>query len=272
MAAISFVTDLSDERLADYRNLKDRQLAEASGKFIAESELCVRRLLTSTHTVESLVLTAPRLASLEPTLAALLPRHAQLPVFVVPQQVLDGVAGLHVHRGCLAVGRRPISVTLPPGARRVLVLEELVDVDNVGALVRNGAALGADGLLLSPGCADAYYRKAIRTSAGAVFDLPVLRARAWPDDLLALRERHGLSLMGAVLDEGATPLDRFVPPPAFALVLGAEGPGLSATTKRLCDALVTIPMARADSLNVATAGALLLYQLGRSSHPQHSPK
>jgi tRNA G18 (ribose-2'-O)-methylase SpoU len=271
MPAITFVADLTDERLAQYRDVKDRRLGEASGKFIAESELCVRRLLASGHEVDSLLVTGPRLASLEPTLAALPPRLAGLPVYVVPQHVLDGVAGLHVHRGCLAVGRRPVGVGVPAGASRVLVLEELVDVDNVGALVRNGAALGADALVLSPGCADAYYRKAIRTSAGAVFDLPIIRARAWPDDLLALRERHGLPLVGAVLDDGAIPLDRFAPPPTFALVLGAEGPGLAAPTKRLCDALVTIPMARADSLNVATAGAILLYQLGRLAHSRAMP-
>jgi tRNA G18 (ribose-2'-O)-methylase SpoU len=145
------------------------------------------------------------------------------------------------------------------------VLEDLVDVDNVGSLVRNAAAFDADAVVLSPACADPFYRKAIRTSVGAVFALPIVRARAWPEDLAALGRRHGLALVGAVLDPGATPLPAFAPPPRFALLLGAEGPGLRPGTKGLCDALVTIPMApgKADSLNVATAGAVLLYALTR---------
>jgi tRNA G18 (ribose-2'-O)-methylase SpoU len=140
----------------------------------------------------------------------------------------------------------------------VVALEDLVDVDNVGAIARNAAALGADALLLSPRCADPFYRKAIRVSMGSVFSLPVVRARRWPDDLLALRPR---ALVGAVLSE-AVPAAQLPPLPRFVLVLGAEGPGLSPETIRLCDHRATIPMAPgADSLNVATAGAVLLYEL-----------
>jgi tRNA G18 (ribose-2'-O)-methylase SpoU len=142
-----------------------------------------------------------------------------------------------------------------------VALEDLVDVDNLGAIARNTAALGGDALLLSPRCADPFYRKAIRVSMGSVFSLPIVRASAWPDDLLALRTR-GFSLLAAVLDDDATPIERFSPPARFALVLGAEGPGLSAPTKALCDHRVTIRMSPgADSLNVATACAVLLERL-----------
>jgi tRNA G18 (ribose-2'-O)-methylase SpoU len=256
-APIHFVTDAADARLADYRDIQERRLAEASGRFVAESELVVRKLLASGLAVDSVLLTAPRLAALEDDLLG------DFPVYVAPQPVLDAIAGFHVHRGCLAIGRRPTAVALPSAARTVLVLVDLVDVDNVGALVRNAAAFGADALLLSPRCADPFYRKAIRVSMGTVFTMPLVRARRWPDELCALREQQGLTLLAAVLDEGAVPLAQVRRPERVALVMGAEGPGLDAETRRLCDLLVTIPMdaRRADSLNVATAGAVFLYHL-----------
>jgi tRNA G18 (ribose-2'-O)-methylase SpoU len=187
-------------------------------------------------------------------------------VLVAPQEVLDGVTGFHIHRGCLAIGERPAGVALPENARAIVVLEDLVDVDNLGAMARNAAALGADALLLSPRCADPFYRKAIRVSMGTVFSLPIVRAARWPEDLLALRE-SGLTLIAAVVDPGALPLGQLSPPPRFALVLGSEGPGLSHAVKTACDVRVTIPMAAADSLNVATAGAILLHHLVASRSP-----
>jgi tRNA G18 (ribose-2'-O)-methylase SpoU len=251
----SFVTDLTDPRLAPYRQLKERRLNEEGGLFIAEGELVVRKLLASTLPVHSVLLTAPRLQALQEVL------RPEVPVLVAPQPLLDQVTGFHVHRGCLAVGERPQAARIPAGARAVVVLEDLVDVDNLGALARNAAALGADALVLSPRCADPFYRKAIRVSMGSVFSLPIVRAAAWPADLLALRAL-GLTLVAAVLAPDAVSIASYSPPPRFALLLGSEGPGLSHQTQQLCDVRVTIPMAPgADSLNVATAGALLLHRL-----------
>jgi tRNA G18 (ribose-2'-O)-methylase SpoU len=255
--AISFVTDPADPRLDDYRDLRERRLNEEGGRFVAESEGVVRKLLASPLRVHSVLVTAPRLHALEDVLGG-------AEVLVGSQDLLDGVAGFHVHRGCLAIGERPRAPELPPAARAVVVLEDLVDVDNLGAMTRNAAALGADAILLSPRCADPFYRKAIRVSMGSVFHLPIVRATEWPGALRALRAR-GLTLVGAVLDADAIPLRSYAPPERFALLLGAEGPGLTAETKALCDARVTIPMAAgADSLNVATAGAILLHHLQRS--------
>jgi tRNA G18 (ribose-2'-O)-methylase SpoU len=249
----SFVTDPADPRLDDYRDLQDRRLNEEGGRFVAESELVVRELLKSGLRVRSVLLTAPRLHTLEPVLG-------DAEVLVAPQEVLDNVTGFHIHRGCLAIGERPAATELPEGARAIVVLEDLVDVDNLGAMTRNAAALGADAILLSPRCADPFYRKAIRVSMGAVFRLPIVRAQRWPHDLRALGQR-GFTLIGAVLDGDAVPIQSYTPPARFALVLGTEGPGLAPGTKQVCDARVTIPMAAADSLNVATAGAVLLHQL-----------
>jgi tRNA G18 (ribose-2'-O)-methylase SpoU len=265
--SVSFVTDPGDPRLDDYRALKEQRLNQESGKFIAESEPVVRRLLTSRLAIDSLLVTAPRLDALDRALSAKRDQAgeaaSELPVLVVPQLLMDEIAGFHVHRGCLAVGRRPGEAFLPAQARTVVVLEDLVDVDNLGAMARNAAAFGADALFLSPRCADPFYRKAIRVSVGSVFHLPIVRTRQWPDDLVKLRTEHGFALVGAVLDDRAVPLAGFRRPERVALVLGSEGPGLTEEARRACDFLVTIPMAtaRADSLNVATAGAVLLYHL-----------
>lgn len=254
------VSDAADPRLDDYRRLREKDLRREGDRFIAESELVVRKLLASGWPVLSVLLSEARLAAF----AALSGSEALRPevlTYVAPQAVLDAVAGFHVHRGCLAVGVRPFSTDLPSAAKTVLVLEDLVDVDNVGALVRNAAALGADALVLSPRCADPFYRKAIRVSMGNVFHVPIVRVAesAWPAFLRELRVDRGFTLVGAVLDERAVALPVFRRPERLALLLGAEGPGLTVAAKSFCDTLVTIPMARADSLNVATAGAVLLY-------------
>jgi tRNA G18 (ribose-2'-O)-methylase SpoU len=262
------ISDPDDPRLADYRALKERHLNAESGRFVAESERVVRRLLASTLRVHSVLVTPPRLRALEDALApeASGPARADVPVYVAAQPVLDAIAGFHVHRGCLAIGERPATPVLPGNARGVVVLEDLVDVDNLGGIARNAAAFGVDALVLSPRCADPFYRKAIRVSLGAVFDLPIVRLATWPDDLEVLRDL-GFSLVAAVLSPTATPLPRFRPAARWALLLGAEGPGLSPAAVRRCDHGVTIPMSTstgADSLNVATAAAVMLYALTRA--------
>ncbi len=250
------ISEADDPRVADYGRLKERWLNAEGGRFVAESERVVRRLIESGLGVHSVLLTAPRLATLADALGG------AFPVYLAPQELLDRIAGFHVHRGCLAVGARPGSSVVPAGARRLVILEDLTDVDNLGAIARHAAAFGADALVLSPRCADPFYRKAIRVSLGAVFTLPIVRLARWPDDLRALRA-DGIELVGAVLEPGATPLARFGPPTRAALLFGAEGPGLSPAARALCDHRVTIPMSPgADSLNVATAAAIFLYALG----------
>ena len=263
------ITLPDDPRLADYRRLKERHLNAEGQRFVAESERVVRRLLASQLPVHSLLVTPPRLAALGDLLAGI--DEARCPIFIASQAVMDGVAGFHVHRGCLAIGERPESAEAPADARLIVALEDLVDVDNLGSMVRNAAAFGADALLLSPRCADPFYRKAIRVSLGSVFNLPIIRARRWPEDLVALRAERGFRVVGAVLGGGAVPLASVAPPPRTVVLLGAEGPGLSAAAIAACDHRVTIPMSPgADSLNVATAAAIFLYHLTRGDPLQRS--
>jgi tRNA G18 (ribose-2'-O)-methylase SpoU len=248
---------LEDERLFYYRDLQDRRLADEAGRFVAESELIVRKLLQSPIETESVLLTAPHLASLEPLFSSL---NADFPVFVVPQDTMDQVAGFHVHRGCLAIARRP-KRTIPADARLVAVCVDLGNVDNLGAMARNAASFGVDALVLSPKCADPYYRKAVRTSAGAVLTLPIVRASDWPRELADLRQR-GFTLLGAALSPKAVPLPQCPRSPRTAVLFGNEGFGLNEQTLNLCDTLVTIPMApNVDSLNVATAAAVVFFHL-----------
>ena len=258
------ITDPGDPRIADYRQLKERHLSAQGGRFIAESERVVRRLLASGLAVHSLLLTAPRLAALATLIDGDGDGARPFPIYVAGQAVMDAIAGFHVHRGCLAIAERPVARAIPAGARLLVVVEDLVDVDNLGAIARNAAAFGADALVLSPRSADPFYRKAIRVSLGSVFSLPVIRLRAWPEDLVALKRDHAFAVVGAALGGGAIPLDGFKPPPRIALLLGAEGPGLSPPALAACDHRVTIPMSPgADSLNVATAAAIFLYRFTR---------
>lgn len=253
------ITDPNDPQLADYRQLKEARLLANAGKFVAESEVVVKKLLQSALHVDSLLVTEARLNSLASHL------RPNLSVYVVPQAVMNEVTGFHIHRGCLAVGRRPQS-EIPPNAQRLLVLEDVTDTDNIGAAVRNAAAFGVDAVLLSPRCADAFYRKAIRTSTGHVFSVPIVRLAAWPQDLWALRPHF--QIVGATLAARAVPLPQFALSGPLALVMGTEGSGLSANVSQECDALITIPMApTGDSLNVAVASAVILYALSVNSGP-----
>jgi tRNA G18 (ribose-2'-O)-methylase SpoU len=259
---IERIAAFDDPRLDDYRNLKDNLLQERSNRFVAESLSVVAQLLQSNLQVNSILTTETRWQRLAQT-AAFLDRATKPFVYIVEQSVMDEVTGFNVHRGCLAIGERPAAPTFTSNAQLIVALEDLVDVDNVGAIVRHACAFGADGLLLSPKAADPYYRKAIRVAMGNTFHLPIVRTTAWPADLIAWKARLGAQIIGTVVQpEGAHSLrDYQRKGEPCILVFGCEGDGLSRTTRNLCDELVTIPMAKADSLNVATAAAVFLFQL-----------
>lgn len=263
------VAHADDPRLADYGALRDPMLRRAreaaAGLFIAEGHLVVERLLASRYPVRSVLVTERGLRVLRPLL-----EQAEVTVYVVNGVVARGVTGYDVHRGVLAAGERlelPGAAEVLAGARVVLVLEDLTDQVNLGALFRNAAALGADAVLLSPRCCDPLYRRSVRVSMGAVLTVPYAYVEPWPDGLSALG-RHGFTLVGLTPEPGADPLESAAGALVgenggrVALLVGSEGPGLSPAALSACDRRIRIAMeAGVDSLNVATAAAVALHCL-----------
>jgi len=184
-----------------------------------------------------------------------------------PKIIMNSVAGFNIHRGCLAAGERPPRADwrdVVARARRIVVLERVGDADNVGAVFRSAAAFGAEAVLIGPACADPLYRKAIRTSMGAALTLPFADVEPWPAALAELRAADW-AVAGLTPSPHAMPLREFssaTRPQRVALVVGHEGEGLAESTLAACDYRVRIPIrATVDSLNVATAAAIALYEL-----------
>lgn len=277
-----------DSRLDEYRSLPDAALAVRRGVFVAEGRLVVRRLLTeSSFAARSVMVTEAARAALEDVFTA----RPDVPVYVVPQDVVNGVTGVHVHRGCLAIGVRPAAPrwqdlvgATRDGVRAVhaspllVLLERIANADNVGGVFRNAAAFGADAVLLDNVSTDPLYRKAIRTSMGAALRVPFARMEPWPDALQDLK-RRGFTLLAMTPAADALPLRECalrlrpgqagVADSSVALLLGHEGEGLSAAALEACDLRARIPMAsNVDSVNVASAAAIALYELaGRKGPP-----
>lgn len=274
-------SDLScDPRLADYTSLKDVALRSTlepeRGLYMAESTNVIMRALNIGHRPRSFLM-APRwlegLAPLieESTGAA---DGADVPIFVAQEALLQEITGFHLHRGALAAMQRPelpapadLLATARDGAhaRRVVILEDLVDHTNVGAVFRSAAALGVDAVLVTPSCADPLYRRSVRVSMGTVFQVPWTRLPRWP----AIDDLHdaGFTVAALALSDDSISLDDFVASPActcpdaaVAFVMGTEGHGLHRRTIEECDAVVRIPMSGGvDSLNVAAASAVVFW-------------
>lgn len=248
--------------MADYRDLREVQLRQhleaEHGLFIAEGAKVVRRAVESGHRARSFLMAERWLDGLSDVLSS-----STAPCYVVSEDLAEQVTGFHVHRGALAsLARNPLpSVgTVLAGARSVLVLEDVVDHTNVGAIFRSGAALGFDAVLLAPRCADPLYRRSVKVAMGAVFSLPWTRLTQWYDalpDLSAL----GFTTVALTLAPDATPIEEAVAGlDRVALVLGSEGHGLSARWESAADRRAIIPMrAGIDSLNVAAASAVACY-------------
>ncbi|MGH3315779.1 MAG: TrmH family RNA methyltransferase [Nocardioidaceae bacterium] len=262
MARLVEVDDPRDPRLADYVDLRDvtlrKSLEAEHGLFIAEGEKVVRRAVESGHAVRSFVMARRWIDGLADVLDA----AGDAPCYVVSEQVAEEVTGFHVHRGALAsLQRRPL-----PGlddvvadACSVVVLEDIVDHTNVGAVFRTAAALGIDAVLLSPRCADPLYRRAVKVGMGAVFSVPYARMNDWYDGLESLR-RRGFTVVALTPAPDAVPLETAVRADRVALVLGSEGHGLTHRWLTSADVRAQIPMARGvDSLNIAAAAAIACY-------------
>jgi tRNA G18 (ribose-2'-O)-methylase SpoU len=265
------VTDGDDPRLADYARLTDMELRthleSAQGLFIAEGTKVISRALAAGYPVRSVLVAEGRrgdLPALNPALAA-----AGAPVYVVSDETAERLTGYRVHRGALAsLHRKPLPETesLAAAATKVIVLEDLVDHANVGAIFRCAAALGVDAIFLSPRCADPLYRRAVKVSMGAVFAIPYARMSGWYDGLAGLR-KAGFRLLALTPEATAVPLSAAVAGGRVALMLGTEGDGLSSRWLREADQAVRIPMhpgalaAGVDSLNVVAAAAIACHVL-----------
>lgn len=266
MADLVELDDPADPRLADYRDLRDVQLRKSiegtEGLFLAEGEKVVRRALEAGFDARSFLM-APRWVE---GLSDLLERSAA-PCYVLPEALVEEVTGFHVHRGALAsLHRRPLPdvAEVLDGARSVLVLEDVVDHTNVGAIFRCGAALGFDAVLLAPRCADPLYRRSVKVAMGTVFSVPWTRLPDWYDALPDLAAR-GFTTVALTLADDAVPVEEAVAGvDRLALVLGSEGHGLSSRWEQAAARRATIPMAAGvDSLNVAAATAVACYVAAR---------
>jgi tRNA G18 (ribose-2'-O)-methylase SpoU len=240
-----------DERLAPYRRLREADLHRVDGLFACEGELVLRTAVARGLVIRSVLATpgwVPRLADLD------------LPVVVLEQADMDGIVGYPIHRGLVAMAERPAARSVREvvtGARTVAALEGVNDHENLGALFRNAAAFAVDAVVLDGRSADPLYRRSVRVSLGHVLSVPHARSERWLDEL----EEAGLELVALTPDPAAEPVDVLRGLGPVALVLGAEGPGLSPTTLARAHRRVRIPMAAGvDSLNVATAAAIAFHQ------------
>jgi tRNA G18 (ribose-2'-O)-methylase SpoU len=246
------------EALRIFTELRDVQLRTAMepelGVYIAEGEKVIRRAADAGHQPHSFLL-APRWAD---SLADVLDRF-DVPCHVLEEDEIERVTGFHVHRGALAAFERPEPTSAPDllsSAQRIVVAEDLVDHTNVGSVFRAAAALGFDGIVLSPRCADPFYRRSIKVAMGAVFSLPHARLDDWYAAPALLREA-GFTTYAMTLAGETSALDSVVPAARSAVIVGSEGPGLTARWQREADVRVTIPMAAGiDSLNVAASVAI----------------
>jgi tRNA G18 (ribose-2'-O)-methylase SpoU len=265
MAAQLRLADAGDPRLADYVNLTDvhlrRSLEAAHGLFVAEGEKVIRQAIAAGYPVRSLLVADDKLATVADTA-----RLVDAPLYVLPAGQVQRLTGYRVHRGALASMHRlplPAAADVMADARRIVVLEDIVDHANVGAVFRCVAALGFDAVLLAPRCADPLYRRAVKVSMGAVLQVPYARLTDWRDGLSGLRAA-GFRLLALTPDDAAVPIAEVRVPSGdrLALLIGTEGTGLSGRWVAAADQAVRIPMSRGvDSLNVASAAAIACYVL-----------
>ncbi|MBE6475110.1 MAG: RNA methyltransferase [Actinomyces succiniciruminis] len=277
--------DAADARLADYTRLTDvalrRRLETERGLYMAESTKVITRAVAAGHAPRSFLMAPRHWEQMRPVIAAASgcdgrDDGGRVPVFIAPEELLETLTGFHLHRGALAAMNRPALAGVTEllararggaGARRIAILEDLVDHTNVGAVFRSAAALGIDAVLVTPHCADPLYRRSVRVSMGTVFQVPWTRIDRWP----ALDELHagGWTVAALALTDDSVGLDDFAASPActdpegrVAVVLGTEGDGLGRRTITAADAVVRIPMAGGvDSLNVAAAAAVAFWAL-----------
>jgi tRNA G18 (ribose-2'-O)-methylase SpoU len=256
------ISSLDDPRLVDYSHLTDVALKKSGGGlYIAESLLVLERAIAAGHRPRSVLALGASVADAVRATAGI-----DVPIFSGPSELLEELTGYLLHRGLIAAMHRPglpSAATLLRGTRRVVILENVVDPTNVGAIFRSVAAIGADAVLVTPRCSDPFYRRAIRVSMGTVLQVPWTRVGDWASTR-ELLTASGFHLAALALADDAVDLKEFAAtaPERVALVLGTEGEGLTREAIEAADTVVTIPMAHGiDSLNVAATAAVAMYAL-----------
>lgn len=262
VAVVLDVDSAADPRVDDFRDLKaaDRRPDRPGGKglVIAEGTVVVRRMLDSPFRPHAVLGVDKRWQDLAPDLA-----DSDIPFYRASAEVMAEVVGFHLNRGVLAVAHRPPAhdfTELVAGAATIAVLEGVNDHENLGAMFRNAAGLGVDAVLFGPGCADPLYRRSVRVSMGHALRVPFAQVPEWPGGLDILR-RSGFRVIALSPDPAAATLATALTGRRVALLLGAEGPGLTEEAMAAADIRARIPMsAGTDSLNVATAAAMAFYE------------
>ena len=274
MANVIEITDFSAPELDVYARLTEAQLLNrfepAKGMFIAESPKVIHRALDGGYEPVSLLMERKDITGAAREVIA---RCPEVPVYTADEELLCNLTGYHLTRGVLCAMRRPKQHTveeLCQTARRVAVLEGIVDSTNIGAIFRSAAALGMDAVLLSPSCCDPLCRRAVRVSMGTVFQVPWARLgeknTEWPAAGMDRLHKLGFKTAAMALDDRAVSVEDPVlqAEDKLAIVLGTEGDGLARSTIAACDYTVKIPMSHGvDSLNVAAASAVAFWQLGK---------
>ena len=274
MPNIVEITDFHAPELDPYARLTQNQLRcrlePEKGIFIAESPKVISRALDAGYEPVSLLMERRQITG---PAAEILTRCGDAPVYTADRELLTGLTGFELTRGVLCAFRRPAprsAEELCKEARRVAVLEGIVDSTNVGAIFRSAAALNMDAVLITPSCCDPLCRRAVRVSMGTVFQVPWAQLGEtpadWPGQGLARLRAMGFKTAAMALSDRSVPIDdeALAAEPKLAIVLGTEGDGLAHATIAACDYTVKIPMSHGvDSLNVAAASAVAFWQLGR---------
>lgn len=266
------ITNLNIPELTIYTELSEKQLATIyepkQGLFIAESPKVIERALDGGYEAVSFLAERGQLTQTE----GIFKHMGDIPVYVAEDEVLSKLTGYHLTRGLWCAMRRKTLPTVEEvcqGAKRIVILEEVVNPTNVGALFRCAAALGMDAVILTGGCSDPLYRRASRVSMGTVFQIPWMVLPKddgiWPRQTICELEQLGFKTVAMALKEDSVGIDdpQLNSEKKLAVILGTEGDGLSSDTIADCDYTVMIPMSHGvDSLNVAAAGAVTFWQLG----------
>ena len=267
MPAIIPISSLDDPRIAPYTRLKERDLSREGGRFIAEGELVVRRLLASSYAAESLLVATRRLDEIAPFVPS------DVPIYAAGHELVNQIVGFKFHSGILAVGLRGQAPSLDELAGRwgaepltLVICPEVEKTDNMGSLIRIASAFGADAMVLGEHCCDPFYRQSVRVSMGTIFSMPLVRSAKLTDDLLCLRDSHGFELFATLLSPDAEPLAGCRRSERMAILFGNEAQGLRPEHVAACQRRVVIPMQRGtDSLNVSVSAGVFLYHFTQGS-------